>query len=108
MAAGIPRLTLYQIASNPGEIIADAGRSQEQNGKYRGWITFNETRRFRPILSTAPQFDTQEEARAAMQAIVDAAPRWTEKDLEDPSNPLVKFFSSEEGVLVSTIYSATH
>ena len=96
---------MYQIAGNPGNIIADAG-SNPENGKYRGWITFDESRRYRPILSTTPQFDTKEDARAAMQAIVDAAATWTESDLEDPENLLVKFFSSEEGVAARCISTA--
>jgi hypothetical protein len=88
----ITRLTLYQIAGNAEEIvITHAG--PDQHGKYAGWITFGEDRNCRPLLSTAPHFETPEAAIAAMKEIVDCAKTFTEKDLEDPNNPVAKYLS---------------
>lgn len=84
----ISRLTLYEIAGNPGDVVVTHGGPSEENGKYVGWITRGPGRRYKPLISTSPIFDTPVEAEAAMQKIVDFAKNFTEEDLEKPNNPL--------------------
>jgi len=56
---GISLLTVVTIQNNPVEI--DAG-GPDENGKFAGFITHNEGKRFRLILSSEPIFDSAKDA----------------------------------------------
>ncbi|MFH1036474.1 MAG: hypothetical protein V1756_00185 [Patescibacteria group bacterium] len=101
----VSRLTLYEIAGNPDDVVVDAGGPDKETGKYVGWITRGPGHNYKPLISTEPIFDTPEQAKEAMQKIVDWAKNWTEEDLRDPNNPLAEFLSprSEEGQIIKQI-----
>jgi len=84
----VTRLTLYEIAGNPDDVVVDHGGPDKKHGKFAGWITRGPGHNYKPLISTAPIFETAEEADEAMQQIVDFAKDWTEEDLKDPTNPL--------------------
>ncbi len=87
------RLTLYEIAGNPDDIVVGAGGPHKETGKFVGWITRGEGHDYKPLISTNSVFDTPEKATEAMQKIVEWAKNWTEEDLKDPNNPLREFLS---------------
>ncbi len=77
------RLTLIQIASNPGHIVASAG-GPANNGNFVGWLTFDESRNFRPIVNTAPIYPTEKAAIEAMKKLIEFAKKWVDRDIKDP------------------------
>lgn len=101
----VSKLTLYEIAGNPDDIVVAAGGPNKENGKYVGWITRGSGHRYKPLINTEPIFDKPEEAKSAMQEIVDWAKNWTEEDLKDSNNPLAKYLSprSQEGQIIRQI-----
>lgn len=64
---GISLLTALIIQNN--EVRIAAGGPAE-NGKYMGWI-LKDADRWEPILNTEPIYDSEGEAREAMQKVVD-------------------------------------
>lgn len=65
----IPNLTALVIATRD-DIVVDAG-GPDKNGKYTGWITLGLEDRYRPLLNSEAIYDGVEEAKKAMQKIVD-------------------------------------
>ena len=77
----ITRMTLYEIAGNPDDIIVAAGgpvKKGEFKGKFLGWITRGERHNYKTLINTAPVFNSAEDAKLFMQAIVDWAKEWTD------------------------------
>ena len=91
---GITRLTLYEIAGNPDDIVATHSGPDKKTGKYVGWITRGPRHRYKLLISTNPIFDTPKEAKKAMQEIIEWTKNFTEKDLQNPDNPLKKYVIS--------------
>jgi hypothetical protein len=99
------RLTAYEIAGNPDDIIATHA-GPDNAGKYCGFITRGEEGRYRILISTEPIFDTAKAAEDAMRDEIIAVTTWVENDLKDPENQLVKLLTSEEGPVVCQIVAA--
>ncbi|MGD1003156.1 MAG: hypothetical protein ABR884_01100 [Minisyncoccia bacterium] len=99
------RLTAYEIAGNPDDIIATHA-GPDNAGKYCGFITRGEVGRYRILISTPAIFDDPEFADDAMRKVVVDTTEWTENDLKDPENPLVHLLTSAEGSLVRQIVAA--
>ena len=76
-------LTALTIESNE-VCVTHAG--PHANGLFSGWITHTDEKRRGPILTSEPLYATPEEARAAMQAIVDQirAPGFIEEAMSIP------------------------
>ena len=90
---GISRLTLWEIAGNPDEIIVAAGGPSKDNSLFVGWITRGEGHNYKPLVNTNPIFKTKKLAEHFMQGIVDFAKKFTESDLtpeaiKNPKHPL--------------------
>jgi len=99
------RLTAYEIAGNPDDVIATHA-GPDANGKYYGCITRGEQEKYRMLISTGPLFDTPESAEAAMQRTIAAVTEWAKNDLEDPRNLLVNILTKEEGPVIRSIVEA--
>ena len=65
---GISNLTAMIIASRDDIICTSAGPAE--NGKYLGWITLGVEDRCRPLLNSEPIYNSHDEAKAAMEAVV--------------------------------------
>lgn len=63
----ITRLTAYIIASRDDILCTSAGPVE---GKYLGWITLGPEDRCRPLLNSEPIYNSHDEAKAAMEAVV--------------------------------------
>ena len=90
---GISKLTAYEIAGNPDDIVITYGGPDEKTGKFVGWITRGPGHNFKPLLNTDPIYDTPAQAKQAMKDMVAQIKESVKKDLEDPENPLKGFFS---------------
>ena len=99
------RLTAYEIAGNPDDIIATHA-GPDNAGKYCGFITRGEEGRYRILISTEPIFDTAEAADDAMRNEIASITAWVENDLKDPENQLVKLLAGQEGPVVCQIVVA--
>ena len=77
----IARLTLWEIAGNPDDVVVTHGGPDKEEGKYCGWITRGSGHNFKALVSTAFVFDTPEDAEKAMREIVEQAKKFTEEDL---------------------------
>lgn len=76
---GVSRITAYTIYTRDDIHVTHAGPNKD-NGKYSGWITLPQEDRFRPLLNTGPDYDTAEEAEAAMRKSMRDIREWAEKD----------------------------
>lgn len=65
----ISNLTAAIIAARD-DIVVNAG-GPSQNGKYTGWITLGPEDRYRPLLNSEAIYNGLEEAKQAMQKLVD-------------------------------------
>lgn len=66
-------LTAVIIATRD-DIVIDAGGPTVQ-GKYTGWITLGVEDRYRPLFHSDPIYDSKDDAKAAMQQVVDEVRR---------------------------------
>jgi hypothetical protein len=96
------RRTAYEIAANPDDVIATHA-GPDRNGKYRGFITRGEIRRYKILISTEPVFDTPEAARDAMVKVIADTTAWVENDLKQPGNLVVAMATGEEGAAIGKI-----
>jgi hypothetical protein len=63
-------ITALEIHTNGGDIKCSAG-GPDKNGKYTGWIElWRNGDLHKPMLSTQPVYDTEEEATRVMESIV--------------------------------------
>jgi hypothetical protein len=74
---GLSRLTAYAIATR--DVIVTAG-GPDKDGKFMGWITFGEEENYRPLLNTGPDYDSEEDAKKAMQEIKDEIVKFVENE----------------------------
>jgi hypothetical protein len=65
---GISVYTAMVIQSRDDVECSSGGPTAD--GKYVGWITLGPDDRYRPLLNTEPTYDTGEDAKKAMEAIV--------------------------------------
>lgn len=65
----LSNLTATIIASNKDAHATQSGPFE--NGKYMGWITLSQKDHYRPLLNTEPIYNTANEAKAAMQQLID-------------------------------------
>lgn len=63
------RLTAMIIASRDDIIVTAGGPGND--GKYMGWITLGEEDRCRPLLNSEAVYNSFEEAREAMERLVE-------------------------------------
>ena len=89
---GVSRLVAYEIVGNPEDIVITFGGPDKKTRKFAGWITRGEGHNFKPLLSTEPIYDTPEQAKQAMEKMVQKFKEFVEEDLKDPKNPLKEFF----------------
>lgn len=99
------RLTAYEIASNPDDIVVTHA-GPDANGKYSGWITRGEEHNYKPLLSSNAVYDSAQAADNAMEQVVVQIKKFVEKDLAEPGNPIAALLSSPEGAIVENIVVA--
>ncbi len=81
--AGVSRLSAYEIAGNPDDIVCGAFKDKD-TGKYGGTISRGPGHNYKLIISTNPGYDTQEEAVAGMRDLVEGINEAVEKELAKP------------------------
>ena len=65
---GISRITAIQIQSRDDIVVSSGGPTA--NNKYVGWITLGPDDSYRPLLSTADNFDSPDSAEQHMKDLV--------------------------------------
>jgi len=74
MSSGISRMTAYMIKyGTVGDDITLDVTGPDPNGKFGYWISFWKDKRphISPLISVEPHYDTSEEAKAAMDKLVE-------------------------------------
>ncbi len=71
--AGLSVLTLINLKHSEDEYICITHGGPTLDGKYAGWIT---TLEGRPVVNSAPIFETPADAETHMRRIVEAARGW--------------------------------
>ncbi len=90
---GLSRLTAYEIAGNSDDIIATFGGPDKKTGKFLGWITRGPGHNYKLLFNTNPVYDSAEEAKGAMQTLIETIKDWVAQDLKKPDNPLKEFLN---------------
>lgn len=105
--AGISRMTMYALASNP-DLIVTYGGPDLKTGRFYGFITLGAEARYRVLVSTPPIFETKENAERAMTKLIEEARVWTDRDLEDNGDIFQKILSPTEYALCQAISCVSH
>ena len=66
---GITLLTAIVIHSND-DVECNGGGPDPETGKFVGWITHGLAKRYRPLVSTKPIYDSKEAATEAIESLV--------------------------------------
>jgi len=90
----VTRLTLWEIASNPDDIVVGAA-GPDENGLFSGWISRGPGHNYKPLISSSACFPSESEAKEYMQMIVDFSKGWTEKDIQNTDSPLMKLLGCD-------------